>query len=162
MTDPRWLKIARSYIGVREVVGAKHNPLILGWLSKLKAWWREDETPWCGTFVANVMHEAGLPVPRDWFRAKSWAEYGQRLRPERLAPGAILVFAREGGGHVGLYLGEDATSYLVLGGNQGNAVSTVMIAKSRCIATRWPAGEPVIGSPVWPKMAGGKFSTNEA
>lgn len=32
MTAPRWLTIARSYIGVREIKGPKHNPTIMGWL----------------------------------------------------------------------------------------------------------------------------------
>jgi len=83
------------------------------------------------------------------------------LRPERLAPGAVLVFERPGGGHVGFYVGEDATAYHVLGGNQGDAVTIARIAKDRCIARRWPAGRPVIGKPV--QMAARKpISTDEA
>ena len=34
--------------------------------------------------------------------------------------GDILTFKRNGGGHVGLYVGEDKDCYHVLGGNQGN------------------------------------------
>ena len=162
MTEPKWLELARSRIGIREVPGAKHNPVILGWLARLKAWWREDETPWCGLFVADCLEESGLPIAANWFRAKAWADYGSRLQTHLLAPGAILVFARQGGGHVGFYVGEDREHYHVLGGNQSNAVSITRIAKVRCIATRWPKGEPVIGGPVWPKVAGGAVSTNEA
>jgi uncharacterized protein (TIGR02594 family) len=162
MKEPRWLTIARGYIGTREIVGPKHSGVIQGWLSKLKAWWRDDETPWCGVFVAECLRESGLSLPDNWFRAKAWAEYGSRLQMHRLAPGAILVFAREGGGHVGFYVGETQTHFQVLGGNQGNAVSLSLIAKARCIAARWPKGEPVIGGPVWPKVAGGAVSTNEA
>lgn len=161
MSEPVWLEIARRQIGLREIKGPKHNAVILSWLTKLKAWWKEDETPWCGTFCAAVMQEAGLPYPKDWFRAKAWAEYGSRLRPDRLSAGAILVFAREGGGHVGFYVGEDDTAYHVLGGNQGNAVSITRIVKGRCIASRWPTGEPVLGKPIWLK-AGGQLSRNEA
>ena len=161
--EPRWLTAARRNQGVREIAGPRHSATIMGWLSRLKSWIKDDETPWCGTFVAAMMQEAGLPYPKEFPRAKAWAEYGARLLPDRLAPGAILVFSRDGGGHVGFYVGEDATFYHVLGGNQGNAVSIVKIAKSRCIATRWPRGEPVIGGPVWPKMAAAApVSTNEA
>lgn len=133
----------------------------MGWLRKLGSWIKDDDTPWCGTFCAAVMHEAGLPYPREYPRAKSWADYGANLRTTHLAPGSILVFSRNGGGHVGFYVGEDATAYHVLGGNQGNAVNIMRIAKARCIATRWPRGEPVIGGPVR-MAANGDLSRNEA
>ena len=162
MTEPVWLGIARKYIGIREIPGPKHNATIMGWLSRLKSWIRDDETPWCGTFVAAVMQEAGLPYPKEYPRAKAWGDYGSRLRTHVLAPGAILVFARQGGGHVGFYVGEDRDCYHVLGGNQGNAVSTTRIAKVRCIATRWPKGQPVNGKPVWLKANGMPVSENEA
>lgn len=160
-SEPRWLTIARGYIGVREIKGPKHNPTIMGWLRKLASWIRDDETPWCGTFVAAVMQEAGLPVPRDFPRAKAWADWGANLRESVVSPGAVLVFERKGGGHVGFYLGEDAEAYHVLGGNQGDAVSIVRISKARCIAIRWPRGEPVLGRPVL-LAANGETSRNEA
>jgi uncharacterized protein (TIGR02594 family) len=162
MTEPRWLGIARKYIGVREVPGPQHNQTIMGWLRKLGSWIKDDETPWCGSFCAAVMQEAGLPYPNVYPRAKAWAEYGSRLQPHLIAPGAILVFAREGGGHVGFYVAEDATHYHVLGGNQGNSVSVTRIAKARMIASRWPKGEPVRDKPVWVKANGLPVSENEA
>jgi len=161
MTDPRWLTIARARLGVREIPGPKHSAVILGWLARLKSWIRDDETPWCGIFVASVMQEAGLPYPDQYPRAKAWADWGANLRSTHVAPGAVLVFARQGGGHVGFYVGEDATAYHVLGGNQGNAVNVTRIAKARCIAIRWPRGEPVSGGPV--QLAqNGELSRNEA
>lgn len=158
--DPRWLEIAKKYNGLREVPGPRHNPTIIRWLEKLNAWWRNDETPWCGVFVAHCMQEAGLPYPKLYMRAKAWDDYGALLRRDRLAPGAILVFDRKGGGHVGFYVGEDAGFYYVLGGNQSNAVNVMKLGKSRIVASRWPRGEPVIGGPVY--MTGGMVSTNEA
>lgn len=161
MNDPRWLTVARGYVGTREIAGPKHSTRILGWLSRLKSWIKDDETPWCGTFVAAIMQEVGLPYPKEFPRAKAWADYGANLRTTHLAPGAILVFSRDGGGHVGFYVGEDASAYHVLGGNQSNAVNVTRILKNRCIATRWPKGEPVTGAPV--RMAvNGAVSRNEA
>ena len=161
MSEPLWLKIARSFIGVKETPGPKHSATIMDWLRKLKSWIKDDETPWCGTFVAAVMQEAGLPYPAVYVRAKEWASYGANLRSTHVAPGAILVFSREGGGHVGFYVGEDSTAYHVLGGNQSNAVNITRIAKSRCIAIRWPKGVPVLGGPV--RLAvNGELSRNEA
>jgi uncharacterized protein (TIGR02594 family) len=157
---PTWMKIADSFIGLHEIVGPKHNKIILWWLEKLNSWWRNDEAPWCGVFVAHCIKEAGLPYPKLYMRAKAWAEYGSLLRRDRLAPGAILVFDRAGGGHVGFYVGEDAGFYYVLGGNQSNAVNVMKLGKSRLVASRWPKGEPVIGKPVY--LNGGSVSTNEA
>lgn len=159
-TDPRWLIEAKNLFGTKEVPGPKHSGKIQGWLAKLGAWWRDDETPWCGVFAAHCMQASNLPYPRDYYRAKAWADYGSRLQPDRLAPGAILVFGRTGGGHVGFYAGEDNTYYYVLGGNQADAVNVVRIAKSRLIASRWPKGEPVIGGPNRIDLKA-KVSTNE-
>jgi hypothetical protein len=52
--------------------------------------------------------------------------------------GDILTFKRNAGGHVGFYVGEDATAYHVLGGNQSNQVSVSRIAKSRLYQARRP------------------------
>ncbi len=160
MSEPSWLKIARSYDGLKEIPGPRHNQTIIRWLGKLNAWWRDDETPWCGVFVARCMQESNLSYPKFYMRAKAWADYGSLLRRDRLAPGAILVFDRAGGGHVGFYVGEDAGHYFVLGGNQGNAINVMKLGKSRLVASRWPKGEPVIGKPVY--LNGGSVSTNEA
>ncbi|MFN3706515.1 MAG: TIGR02594 family protein [Thermoflexales bacterium] len=160
-SEPRWLQIARSYIGVKEVPGPRHNSTIVSWLVSLRAWWRDDETPWCGVFVAHCLREAGITdLPEYWMRALAWAPWGANLRASHVAPGAILVFSRQGGGHVGFYVGEDASFYHVLGGNQRNMVNIMKIAKARCVAIRWPKGEPVVGGPVF--LTGGEVSTNEA
>lgn len=161
-TDPRWFTEAKKHTGLKEIPGPRHNTVILSWLTKLGAWWRDDETPWCGVFVAHCMREAGLPVPKYWMRARAWSDYGANLRATHVAPGAILVFARKGGGHVGFYVGEDETFYHVLGGNQSNMVNVMRIAKARCIAIRWPRGEPVIGTPRRVRPTSAPISVNEA
>lgn len=160
--DPVWLVRAKSYQGLKEIPGPKHNSKILDWLAKLGAWWKDDETAWCGTFVAHCVQESGLPIPTHWYRAKAWSNYGSLLRRERLAPGAILIFDRQGGGHVGFYVGEDISHYHVLGGNQSNGVNITRIAKSRCVASRWPKDQPVLAGPVKLTSAGVAVSTNEA
>ena len=74
----------------------------------------------------------------------------------------MLVFTRSGGGHVGFYAGEDADAYHVLGGNQSDAVTIARIAKSRCIAIRWPSTAPApVGGRVFSALAG-TLSRNEA
>jgi len=91
--------------------------------------------------------------------ARTW---GANLAAAKLARGAVLVFELAGGGHVGFYVGEDLTSYHVLGGNQGKRVSVMRLEKSRCIRRRWLLGRPVIGKPVMMKAIGGvPLSANE-
>lgn len=164
---PAWLTAARAKLGTREAAGALNNPTIMGWAKKLGIKvlgivYNADSVPWCGVFVATCLQEAGLPSALIAVRATAWATYGQRLRFERLAPGAILVFQRPGGGHVGFYMGEDADAFHVLGGNQGNAVTIMRIMKDRCIAARWPTGVAVTGTPVRLAKSGAPLSRNEA
>ncbi len=165
--NPAWLKAARAKLGTREAPGAANSPTIMGWAKRLGTKvlgiaYNADSVPWCGVFVAACMQEARLPSAPIAVRASAWATYGQKLRFDRLAPGAILVFQRTGGGHVGFYVGEDTTAYHVLGGNQGDAVTIMRIEKVRCVAARWPVGEPVIGGPVRLSTAGVPLSRNEA
>lgn len=150
--DPAWLEHARKLLGTHEAPGAANSPVILGWAKALDPHalgiaYDADSLPWCGLFAAHCLAAAHVAPPPIAVRASAWASWGQDLRPDRLAPGAVLVLQRPGGGHVGFYLGEDARSYCVLGGNQSDAVSIARIAKARCIARRWPAGEPVLGRP---------------
>jgi len=139
INDPSWLVIARSDLGLREIPGAQTAPKISGWLQKLGAWWRDDETPWCGVAVAAWMQQAGIPLPTHWYRAKGWLAWGYACRPTL---GAVVVFEREGGGHVGLLVGYDdkRNALLVLGGNQGNCVSVRPFSTDRVLGYRWPSG----------------------
>lgn len=168
MTEPRHLMIARRLIGTREVPGAGNSATIMGWIKRLGAGAlgtlvNADSVPWCGTFVAHCVKEAGLKPAPIAVRAKAWATWEANIAPDRLAPGAVLVFEREGGGHVGFYVGEDDSSYHVLGGNQSDAVNVTRLAKTRCIARRWPRGVPVTGKPVrMTGRAGVPLSRNEA
>ena len=158
--EPRWLAAARALIGVREVPGPKHSSVILSWIKVLSGWFRDDETPWCGTFVAYCIREAGLVPVKNWYRARAWIGWGKPCMP---CLGAIGVFSREGGGHVGLLVGQtrDRQWLLVLGGNQGNAVSIMALSKDRLIAARWPStGEPI--GDLLPSMARAGVSENEA
>jgi uncharacterized protein (TIGR02594 family) len=168
-TDPSWLMAARRLLGTREAAGAANNPTILGWakalgIKVLGIAYNADSVPWCGLFVAQCLRAGGvdLGTMKVGVRAKAWATWGSAIAADRLAPGAILVFDREGGGHVAFYVGEDAVYYHVLGGNQGDAVTIMRLAKSRCIARRWPAAWPVIGGPVKLTSAGVPVSRNEA
>lgn len=165
--DPRWLKLARADLGLRETPGIANNPVLLKRFAAitraLGVAYNADSTPWCGAIMAWWMTQCGIAPPAIAVRAKSWATWGVPLvSAAQLTPGAVLVFGREGGGHVALYVGEDATHFHVLGGNQGDAISIMRIATDRCIAMRWPAKEPRTGGPAHLAANGAATSDNEA
>ena len=161
--EPAWLTEARRHLGVAEVPGPKHSPVVQSWLHKLRAWWNDDETPWCGVFVAACMDTVGIPLPKYWMRAKAWAEWGSRLSAP--IPGCVVVFERQGGGHVGFVVGRTAKGHLmVLGGNQGNRVSIAPFDRTRAVAYVWPSGVPMPPHSVLAVLdaGGAQLSTNEA
>ncbi|MFY9479163.1 MAG: TIGR02594 family protein [Aquabacterium sp.] len=156
----RWIDNARKYIGVKEIPGPTHNPIILGFwrLAKL-AGIKNDEIPWCSGFACAVMEEAGIRSPRT-DGAKNWLGWGVAL-PSPVY-GCIVVFRRPGGWHMGFVVGLDAKGNLmVLGGNQGNQVSIAAFARDRVEGYRYPMGEPIPQSRL-PLLAGVAASTSEA
>lgn len=160
--SPSWLRIAYRHEGLKEIKGPKHNSTILGWLTSLGAWWYDDETPWCGTFVAIVMKEAGFEYPKLYMRAKAWLNWGQKIAVPVL--GCLVVFDRAGGGHVGFVVGiTKSGNLLVLGGNQGNAVNVSEFAPTRVLGYRIPLGWDYSSAKKVPVLAHiGELSKNEA
>ena len=161
---PKLLVEAVKHIGVKEIVGKAHNPVILGWAGAvgLKSIYTNDEIPWCGLFIAYCAHAAGLQVVERPLWALNWAKYGNKVDEPML--GDILTFKRNGGGHVGIYVGEDTNYYHVLGGNQNNSVSVTRIAKSRLHQARrtaWKVAQPANVRKVFLE-AKGAITTNES
>jgi uncharacterized protein (TIGR02594 family) len=133
---PRMLLEGLKLYGTKEVVGKQHNPVILGWARELKLQnvYTVDEIPWCGLVHAFIAKQAGKPVVKDPLWALNWSKWGDPSPDPML--GDTLTFKRPGGGHVGLYIGEDKTTYHVLGGNQQNAYNITRIEKTRLYAAR--------------------------
>jgi uncharacterized protein (TIGR02594 family) len=134
---PRHLVKALELYGTTEVVAPKHNPVIMGWAKELEVHYSGDETPWCGLFVGICIKRANRQPVSSMLQARSWVNFGVKSEVPML--GDILVFSRQGGGHVGFYVGEDIKHYYVLGGNQGNQVNIVKILKTRFLEARRPA-----------------------
>ncbi len=136
MTEPLYLTEARKHIGLKELTGNNDHPLLLSWWTKLKITYLYKQA-WCGLFVAHCMQSSGMPLPKNWYRAKAWLEWGEKSNTPKL--GCIVIFARTGGGHVGLVVGKDNSGrLLVLGGNQGNQVSIAPFDLSRVEGYRVP------------------------
>jgi uncharacterized protein (TIGR02594 family) len=141
-TLPKTISEALKLYGVQEIVGKGSNKTIIGWRDELNAagvaisGYSDDDIPWCGLFAAIVVHRAGKRGVASPLWARNWAKFGTGVQEAGL--GDVLVFVRNGGGHVGFYVAEDATAYHVLGGNQSNKACVTRVEKARCIAIRRP------------------------
>lgn len=160
---PRMVDEALKEFGLIETPGAGNNPAIMAWAKEtgLTAIYTADAVPWCGLFMAVIAKRAGKPYPSTPLWALSWGKFGVEGGQPRL--GDVLTFTRKGGGHVGLYVGEDKGAYHVLGGNQGDAVSFTRIDKARLYRVRRPAYKipPATARPFVLDATGG-LSENEA
>lgn len=161
MEEPKWLIEARRHIGTKEIPGPKHESKILGWFKAIHAaWFQADEVPWCAAFVGGCLEEVGIRSSRS-ATAKSYLAWGVPLAAPEL--GCIVVFSRDGGGHVGFVVGKDRKERLmVLGGNQGDAVSIAPFDRSRVVGYRWPASESIQISILPLILSDAESSTNEA
>ncbi len=158
--EPRWLTIARQGIGQREIPGSAENGWIVNLWKKIKRGGiKSEDVPWCAAFVGACLEDAGIRSSR-FESAISYATWGVSLRDP--VHGCIAVFTRDGGGHVGFVVGQDAMGrVLILGGNQGNAVSIAAFPRNRVVAWRWPSGEPIpMGRSL--ALASAAASTSEA
>lgn len=140
--EAAWLRVARDCVGVAEIPGPGNSPVIASWLRRLRAWWVDDDTPWCGTFVAHCMDSAGVALPEHWYRARAWLDWGVDVG--RPYVGSVVVLKRGPSmGHVGFVVGWRGSHLAVLGGNQANAVNVATFAADRILGYRWPSGEPL-------------------
>jgi uncharacterized protein (TIGR02594 family) len=148
VTAPQILVKALELIGTKEVIGHIHSEIIMSWAKDLKIdkIYTADEIAWCGLFVAIVCKRANVDMgitPKDALWALNWNKFGTKQTKAML--GDILTFKRNGGGHVGIYVGEDASCYHILGGNQSNMVCITRIEKTRCAGirrTNWKVAQP--------------------
>lgn len=142
---PKWIDIARSYIGTHEAPGPRDNPKItelyaLAGHPEVK----HDAVPWCAAFVGACLRKAGLPSTGTLW-ALDYARYGEKLKTPIV--GAIATKKRDGGGHVFFIVDFDATRVWGLGGNQSDAVSIAVYPRSAIHSYSWPRGVPLPKAP---------------
>lgn len=144
MSKPAWLEVAFSYLGLSEVHGTKHNPLIVKMFQRIKlSGIKDDETAWCAAFVGSCLEECGIRSTRS-AAALSYADYGQKLvYPVEGSIGYKRRFNSAGkviGGHVFFVAGQDQLGRIMaLGGNQGDKVSLAPYEKTGIVGYRYPA-----------------------
>ncbi len=140
-SDPPWLVHALRNMGCKELVSDSLNPAVRAFFAftSFPPSLVNRKTAWCSAFACAMIEKAGYRSPHS-AAAKSFLVWGKELiKPRR---GAVLVFTRGAAnadtGHVGFYVSETTSEFLVLGGNQGNCVSVQRYDKARLLAIRWP------------------------
>lgn len=139
--DLPWMLEAKRALNRHEV---HDNRWLKGWLaSDGHALGDPSKLPWCGDFVETAIR-LGLPnepVPQNPYWALNWRQFGVLTKPTY---GAVASIKRNGGGHVGFIVGEDARRYYMMGGNQSNKSSVVPVDKGRFVreSFRWPKTYP--------------------
>jgi uncharacterized protein (TIGR02594 family) len=151
---PTWLTIAEQELGIAEVPGKGNHPRILEYHDATVLHDRaagRDSTPWCGSFVAWVLTEAGYKIAHKSFKAASWLHWGAEEVDPKL--GAICVIRRRergpdkatgsgSGYHVG-FVAEGLRQrglLKLLGGNQRDQVkySNYPLERYEVKGYRWP------------------------
>lgn len=135
-----WITEAKPALGRHE---ARDRSWLIDWLKRNgRSLGDPSKNPWCGDFVETCIR-MDLPdepllgaLGTNPYWARNWLLFGREVQP---ITGAVLVFERGSGGHVGFVIGQDDANFYVLGGNQSDAVTVARITKSRLLGARWPA-----------------------
>lgn len=168
MNEPIWLTHARKFIGVHETPGAGDNETIVSFFASAGLMgepFTDDETPWCAAFVGAVLATAGFQPTRSAL-ARSYERWIAGIKLGATVLGAITVLDRSPPhptqGHVGFLIGRDAGRVALLGGNQNDAVTIAIFARTRVRGYYWPKEFMIEPAWVGPQLsAGGKVQQDQ-
>jgi uncharacterized protein (TIGR02594 family) len=165
--EHRWMCHAIHEIGTTEIPGRQSSRPRIEEYQKVTGGKSDDETPWCSSFAAWVMQQAGISLENKVNAlASSWREWGAEDNQQTF--GSIIVLKKKGtslkadgsGAHVGFLLQCINGRYFVLGGNQGTPgsvkVSTftdAAMTSSPSASLSWPR-VPATRTPPLPSKAG--------
>ena len=136
--DLPWMQEAFKDYFVSEIKGAKHSPKVLAfWKDAKLGGIKDDETPYCSGAVSAWLERSGIRSQRTAW-ARNYLNQGVKLEEPRF--GAIVVFSRGKGGHVGFVTGvtKDGSQIRVLGANQSDSVNERMFDVNRVLGYRNP------------------------
>lgn len=170
---PKILSAALQYIGIKEIPGAKNNPVIMDMAKGLgvEKIYTSDEVSWCALFVNHLLRITGKPInlkPKDKYdllRALKTANLPEyEIVPEgQERCGDIVIMKRDGGGHNTIWIAETPNNrFAGFGGNQGNSATFSEFDRDRIekVVRYYKTGMPASAKHY--TMDGlGKLSTNE-
>jgi uncharacterized protein (TIGR02594 family) len=155
-----WVSEVRACTGVDEIPGSADSPIIMAWrldisnafpeMASYTAGYTGDDIAWCGFGLAAAMARCKIAPPFDpdddtgsYLWALSWEDWGVRLKSPKV--GAIMVFEREGGGHVAILEKVEGKTFWIRGFNQSDTVNVTTRAwDASFVAAVWPEGWPLV------------------
>lgn len=140
MSEPKWLALARSELGTKELVGKGSNPKVLSYYAESgHAGVEDDATAWCAAFTGAMLARSGMPNTGS-LAARSYETYGAKLDQPKVGCIGVMTRGNPKGwqGHVGFVVGFDDDRITMLGGNQSDKVCIESFPRAKFIAFRWP------------------------
>lgn len=127
-----------KYYGLKEVIGAEHNPAIVAMFAEIGYdYITDDETAWCSASLNYFCKKLGYERSKA-LDARSWLKMPTIVLKPTI--GDIVVLWRESPaswkGHVGLFINQDADNVWVLGGNTNNDISIGKYPRDRILGFR--------------------------
>lgn len=110
------LTIAQSQIGLGEVGGNNKGMYVRRYLNG------REGLPWCAGFVSYCVVKDGIRIPYT-LRARDFLKLGIKVSNPK--PGDLIVFSRQGGGHVGIVEKITKDTITTIEGNTGDYPSKV-------------------------------------
>jgi uncharacterized protein (TIGR02594 family) len=134
--EQKWMDLAKSYIGTKEGVDEKNNPIIVNFYKLAgHSGIKQDSVPWCAAFVGAVLTLCGIRGTRT-LRALDYKNWGQEIKEPVV--GAIATKKRDGGGHVFFVSSFDCDYVYGLGGNQSDSVNITKFKRSEIYSYSYP------------------------
>lgn len=148
---PRWVPIALGEVGVTETPGPGNTPRVVRYHASTGLGPSDDSVPWCGSFVAWVFQQVGIPYRRATAaQARDWLRWGKKIPGPCL--GAVRVDWRGDPsgwqGHVSVVVGRSPEGDVVaVSGNKGDRVSVDRYDNRRLLGYVYPLNErmPPVG-----------------
>lgn len=152
-TGTPWYRLARPMIGTEEQLpNGKANPKVNAMfeaVTTLSTPYDCRKTPWCAIFMNWLFKRLNIPGTNSAM-ARSFGDSRNFVRIDKPFIGCVVVLWRPASkerpyddgstGHVGMYAGETATHVLILGGNQGDAISIAKFPKNRLTSKHGDCG----------------------
>jgi uncharacterized protein (TIGR02594 family) len=143
---PLWVVEGMKWIGTEEPQGAADYP-ILEWAQEeggeIAKDYKHDSIPWCSLYANMILKKVGLNGTETLW-ALDWNEWGVKLSGPAVGAFAPMKRTTPDGqvaGHIVVIVGRDnAGNFLVLGGNQDDAVNIRSVPLERLLSYRWPNG----------------------